>query len=84
MLVAVGEDDRVFAGLREADGAFARRRVRHGIPVFLAALPLFLGNVVVLVGVVPVGEVTTPALCFEGFRVVAALGEHHQLPLGRT
>lgn len=54
VLVAVGEGDRVFAGLGEADGAFARRRVRHGIPVFLAALPLFLGNVVVFVGVVPV------------------------------
>lgn len=65
-------------GLREADGQFTHRLVWHVAPVLCAAFPFFLGYVVVPVGVVPVGEVAAPVLRVEGFRVVAALGEHFE------
>ena len=63
-------------GLREADGQFTHRLVWHVAPVLCAAFPFFLGYVVVLVCVVPVGKFATPVLRVEGFRVRGILGEH--------
>ena len=63
-------------GLREADGQFTHRLVWHVVPVLCAPFPFLLGYVVVTVAVVPVGEVVTPVLRVEGFRVRGILGEH--------
>ena len=62
--------------LGEADGDVADRRIGDVAPVFPAALPFSLGYVLILVGVVPVGEVAAPVLRVEGFRVVGVFGEH--------
>ena len=62
--------------MREADGQFTHRLVWHVAPVLCASFPFFLGYVVVLVCVVPVGKFATPVLRVEGFRVRGILGEH--------
>lgn len=61
--------------MREADGQFTHRLVWHVAPVLCAPFPFLLGYVVVTVAVVPVGEVVTPVLRVEGFRVRGILGE---------
>ena len=62
--------------LGEADGDVADGRVGDFTPVLCAAFPFFLGYVVVLIFVVPVGEVAAPVLRVEGFRVVGVFGEY--------
>lgn len=62
--------------LGEADGDVADGRVGDFTPVLCAPFPFFLGYVLVLVGVVPVGEVAALVLCVEGFRVRGVFGEH--------
>lgn len=63
-------------GLREADGQFTHRLVWHVAPVLCALFPFLFRHVLVSVGVVPVGEVVTPVLRVEGFRVRGVFGEY--------